>query len=325
MASPYLTVLQHLAAKIEVTEGVDVSPADADVVAPVFDLEWGATINVGERNPMSGTMSKPTAVSGDQFATLSFGVEMTGGGGAADLPPGRLSALLQACGMQQTINVATDVTYNPGSQDPKTVTLEVRQSPRISTDPVLVKKLLGARGTFQIVGVIGERVLFQFEFTGKYVEPDTTAAPAMYITPSIAPTPVPLLAAAFTFQGAAALKVANVTLDIGNNVVMRQDINDATGHPFAEIVDRNPVGNIDPEIEVDTVLNYWSETTDDSEGVLQYVLGTAVGNKVTVTANKAQIVTPAEADREGVMATSLDLRLNRNAAIGEDELLLKFE
>lgn len=325
MPSPYLTTLQHLAAKTEAVEGVDESPADADVVAPVFDLEWTPTINVPERNPVSGTMSKPQRVSGDQMVTLSFGVELKGGGGAVDDPPPMLADLLQACGMIETINVGTDVTYTPGSQDQKTVTLEVRQTPRAIADNNLVKKLLGARGTFSIVAVLGQIVLLQFEFQGKYVEPDTAADPAMYATPSIAPTPVPFLSAAFTFQSVGSLLVANVTLDLANEVVMRQDVNDATGHPMAEIVNRSPIGSIDPEIVPDSVLNYFKQTTDDVEGILQYVLGSSVGNKVTVLAPKAQIITPAFADRDGIMVGALDLSLNRGVIAGEDELSLKFE
>ncbi|MCB7129476.1 MAG: hypothetical protein J3T61_08065 [Candidatus Brocadiales bacterium] len=325
MPSPYLTTLQHLAAKTEVTEGVDVSPADADVVAPVFDLEWVPTINVPDRNPVAATMSKPQRIAGNRSATLTFALELKGGGAAADVPPPMLSDLLKACGMVETINVASDVTYTPGSQDPDTVTLEVRQTPRDSADDNLVKKLLGARGTFSIVAVLGQVVLIQFEFQGTYVEPDTDADPLMYVTPSIAPTPVPFLSAAFTFQGVGSLLVANVTLDLANEVVMRQDVNNATGHTMAEIVNRAPIGSIDPEIVPDTVLNFFKQTTDDVEGILQYVLGTAVGNKVTVLAPKAQIITPAEADRDGIMVGSLDLSLNRGVSAGEDELSLKFE
>ncbi len=77
MVSPYLTTLQHLAAKTETTEGTDSVPADVDVVAPVFDLEWSPTINVPDRNPVSGTMSKPQRVSGDQMSTPD----------AKDVPP----------------------------------------------------------------------------------------------------------------------------------------------------------------------------------------------------------------------------------------------
>lgn len=325
MPSPYLTTLQHLAAKTEAVEGVGESPADADVVAPVFDLEWTPTINVPERNPISGTMSKPQRVAGDQMATLTFALELKGGGAAADVPPPMLADLLQACGMVETVNVATDVTYTPGSTDPDTVTLEVRQTPRDSADNNLAKKLIGARGTFSIVAVLGQIVLIQFEFTGKYVEPDTDADPLMYVTPAITPKPLPFLSAAFTFQSVGSLLIANATLDIANEVVMRQDVNDATGHTMAEIVNRQPVGSIDPEIVPDTVLNYFKQTTDDVEGILQYVLDGGVGNKVTVLAPKAQIITPAIADRDGISTGALDLSLNRSAAIGEDELSLKFE
>lgn len=321
MASPYLTRIQNVAVKIEAVEGVDESPADADVIAPAFDIEYEPTFEVPERNPLSATFDRPTQVSGERSAVIRFVTELKHSG-VVDTPPPNLSAPLQACGFKETINAAVSVVYAPESQNAETVTVEVRQSPRLSTDPVRVRKIIGARGTVSFVAEKGQIVRAEFEFTGKYVEPDTDGAVSQYVNAAVTPKPVPMLNAAFTFQGVGTLIVASVNLDIGNNVVLRNDVSDATGNLMAEITDRAITGSFDPEFVPDTVMNFFKQLTDDAEGILQYVLGATAGNIVTVKAPKAQVINVAEADRDGLMASALDLRLNRDTVGGDDALVI---
>lgn len=323
MASPYLTRIQNVAVKIESVEGVDESPADADVIAPAFDIEYEPTFEVPERNPLSATFDRPTQVSGERSAVIRFVTELKGSGvdpAGGEVAAPNLSAPFQACGLKETSNLNTSVVYTPESQNAKTVTVEVRQSPRLSTDPVRVRKIIGARGTVSFVAEKGQIVRAEFEFTGKYVEPDTDGAVSQYVNAAITPKPVPMLNAAFTFQGVGTLIVASVNLDVGNSVVLRNDVSDPTGNLMAEITDRAITGSIDPEIVPDAVLNFFKQLTDDVEGVLQYVLGATAGNIVTVKAPKAQVINVAEADRDGLMASTLDLRLNRDAVGGDDAL-----
>lgn len=327
MASPYLTRLQNLAAKIEVTEGTDESPADADVIAPALDIEPALTVDVPDRAPLSASFDRPTQISGEQSGVVTFTTELKGSGvdpvSAATAPP-HLSALLQACGMKETINAGVSVVYTPQSQDPKTVTIEIRQSPRDSSDPVRVVKILGARGTFRLVGVKGQIVAVEFEFTGKYVEPDTDGAVSQYTNAVVTPQPVPLLNAALTFQGAGALVASEVSIDLANTVSLRNDISDSTGNSMAEIVDRVITGSFNPEIGPDSVKSFWNQLTTDAEGILQYVLGATAGNITTVKCPKAQLVGIAQSDLDGRLIEAFDLRCNRDADAGDDALSITF-
>lgn len=318
MATPFISQRKQLAIKIETTEGTDAVPADVDVVAPVYDLEYTPSVEENERDNVQASLSRIKQVSGQQSATMSFSLELKGSGTAGTIPT-HLAEALQACGMAETIVASTSVAYNPISLDTKTVTLEMKIGD--SSTNFKSFKILGARGNVRLVAIKGQIVLVEFEFTGVYVEPTDTTA---FTTPSPGQTPEAFLSASIEFQTLAALKIANCTLDLGNEVTMRNDVNTASGHFAAAIVNRAPVGSIDPEEELLATANFWSKWTTDAEGLLKYILGTTAGNITTVSAPKAQIINIGPGDRDGLVINTLDLQLSQDTDAGEDELEIKF-
>lgn len=318
MATPFINQRKQLAIKIETTEGTDAVPADVDVVAPVYDLEYTPGIEQNERDNVQASLSRIKQVSGQRSATMTFSLELKGSGTAGTVPT-HLSEALQACGMGETIVGATSVTYAPISADSKTVTLEMRIGD--SSTNFKSFKILGARGTFSLAAAKGQVVLVEFEFTGVYVEPTDTTA---FTTPSDGQDPEVFLSAAFEFQAETTLKIANCTLDIGNEVTLRNDVNTASGHIAAAIVNRLPIGSIDPEEELVATENFWNQWTTDAEGLLKYILGSTAGNITTVQAPKAQIINIGPGDRDGLLINTLDLQLSGDSDAGEDELSIAF-
>ena len=309
----------HIALKLEAVAGAGEVLADADVIHPVFDPEWSPTYEVAEREVVQNSFSRIKRISGERMATISFSAEFRGSG-TNDVPPD-IGDALQACGFGETINAATSVVYKPISQAFKTVTIELRRG-GIGTD-VRTHRITGAHGTFTLEATKGEAVRFNFEFTGKYVEP--TDAATQFVTPALGQDPLPFLNAGILIHAVGTLIVAQISLDIGNNVIPRNDANDATGNSRALIVGRTPVGSFDPEQILNATLNFFSRITANTEGALQYVLDGGAGNKVTVDAPKVQFINLSDGDREGVGTHSIDLALNQSVAIGDDELVLTFE
>ena len=318
MATPFINQRKQLAIKIETTEGTDAVPSDVDVVAPVYDLEYTPNIEQNIRDNVQASLSRIKQVSGQQAATMTFSLELKGSGTAGTVPT-HLSDALQACGMGETIVGATSVTYNPISADDKTVTLEMRIGDASTNFKSF--KILGARGTFSLVATKGQIVLVEFEFTGVYVEPTDTTA---FTTPSDGQDPETFLSASFEFQTETTLKISQCTLEIGNEVTLRNDVNKAAGHISAVIVNRQPIGSIDPEEELISTVNFWSQWTTDAEGELKYILGTTAGNITTISAPKAEIINIAPGDRDGLLIDTLDLQLNQSVDAGEDELSIAF-
>ena len=317
---PFIPTRSHVAVKIESTEGTDAVPADADVVAPAFDIDYSAAIEMAERPVQQASFSRITKIAGERSATISFSTELKGSG-TAGTKPANLAAALRACGFDETIVANTSVTYNLVSESQDSVTIEIRESDALGN--ARSKKIVGARGTMTIEAVKGGIVRCVFEFTGKYVQPTDTAI-TQFTSPSITPLPQPFLSAGFSFQGVGSLKVQAVTLDVGNEVVLRNDVNDATGNLSALITGRTPTGSIDPEVELVATQDFYSLWTSNAEGILTYNLTGAAGNIVTVTAPKAQIDNIGEADRDNLRTAGLDLVLNQSVVAGDDELEIAF-
>ena len=317
MGAPYLPQRQQFALKVEVTEGVDSTPVDADVIAPVFDIEYTPSFELSEREAMSSTFSRLARISGEISAAISFTTELKGGS-AAGTKPANLSAPFQACWMSETIVASTSVTYSPASVSLPSFTAEIREG-SVNTD-FKSKKILGARGTFTIEHTKGQPIRVVFELNGKYVEPTDTTA---FTDAAVTPNPVAWLGAAFSHQGTS-LTISSLTVDIGNRVVPRNSVNDPTGNTSAVITGRTPVGSIDPEQELNSVVNFFNQLTTNAEGSLTYTIGSVAGNVLTFTALKAQNINISDGDRDDIRTNEIELALNKNAAAGDDEMSIAF-
>ncbi len=318
MTAPFFTQRQHIAVKVESSEGVDAVPADADVVYPAFDIGYTPNFEMNDRETMADSFSPIKSISGERSGEITFQAEIKGSG-AAGTAPG-IGVALRACGFAETIATGVSVTYAPASESLPSVTVEIREG---STDTTVhVKKLLGCRGTVTMDAEKGGIFLATFTFTGVYVEP--TEAAAQFLTPAETPDPEPFLSAAFSFLGVSTLKIQSFSADMANSVSLRNDVSAASGNVSALIVGRSPTGSINPELTDIATENFFNELTTNAVGVLTFTLGTTAGNITVLNAPTAQIVGIAEGDRDAIRTEDLDLKFSRNADIGDDELTLAF-
>ena len=316
---------RQLAMKIEVTFGVDAVNTAADLIEPVFDLEYTAEIEQFERDIIKEVFSPVAQIPGERSASISFTTELKGSGNAGgDVPPAHLSVPLRTCGFAEAIIVGPggSVTYTVVSTGIESSSIEIRE---IEDDgDVIVKKLLGACGTVEIVAEKGQPVLLNFEFTGKYVEPFRIAAPgALSPSPGFGITPLPFLDVGFSFFGVTTLLLQAVTFDAGVECTLKNDINDPSGNLGAVVTSRTPTGSINPEQVDPTVFNPWTQWGAAAEGAIEYTLGSVPGNTVKVAAPNAQIVGVSDGDRDTIRTNELELQLN-GGPTGDDELELTF-
>lgn len=317
---PHSVFRQQVALKLETTEGTDATVADADVINPVYDVTWTPEFQQNERRSLRASFSTDPTVAGMRSATISFATELKGSGTAGTAPT-NLSAPLKACRFSETVVAVTSVTYKPASSESSVASATVAIREGNHGTSFKEKKILGARGNVRFVAVNGNLVRAEFEFKGRYVEPtDTTALTDLATTPD----PVAFLGATFSFQGTSTLKISSLTIDTGNEVVLRQDVNQATGVLSAAIVGRMPKGEVDPEQELTATHNFPNKLTTDAEGSMSFVLNGGAGNICTFTCAKTQIVNASDGDREGIRTMPCTLRFNRSAAAGDDEISIAF-
>jgi len=222
---------KYILAKIESTYGTDPTPVAGDAV-----LTKNLQINPQQGNRVNRDLDRSTIgndpeIATSRYTTISFDVELAGAGAAGTAPA--YGSLLRACGFSETINVGTDVQYDPVSASFESITLYYYHDGELH-------KITGARGTVSFDLSRDNIPMMSFTFTGLHNDP---AAPTP-ITPDTADftTPIPVTDAntpTYTVDSFAA-KAEAFTLDIANNVVYRNVVNAES----VIISDRAPAGSI---------------------------------------------------------------------------------
>lgn len=302
---PLLRRKRVLAAKIETTPGTPISLSASDAVFNVFDSQITPAIEFTPRegqssfSPLHGTL-------GAYGGTVTFSHELAPGSGAL---PAWAATFLPACGWVATGSVYTPRTEAPGT-NVKTLTIGMYQ------DGVF-KSIRGAMGTFVIRCESGKPVMLDFTFTGLWVAPSDVAI----IAPTY-PTLKPLrFVSAGVLIGAWAPKIATLTIDAGNEVILREDANDAAGYSTALATGRRMTGSLTPESELIATKDYHGEWLSMVEQALAVVLSSG-GIGWSIAAPKLQFTNVSESERNQVQIDTLEFQLNRSAAAGDDEMSL---
>lgn len=305
-----------LAAKIEAVEGTPETLAGADANLLIYDVSFEPGIDQFEREPVAGDLSPYGPIAGKRRGVLRFKAELKGSGAAGTAPA--FGKLLKACGGSETIVASTSVTYAPLTLAVPTLTLGVYSLPESGNN---IKEFIsGAQGTWRFSAKVGEPVMLEFAFTGCY-EPTVDIAA---ITPSGLETtkPIALLATNFTCHGFATHKISTFTLDAGNDVQLREDINEAGGYFSAYIASRKPVFAFDPEKELVATHDYYGKMLANTEASFSLALTGSAGNITTISAPKSQYIQVRPGARNGLQIYQIDGRLNRSS--GNDEWSLAF-
>ena len=298
--------------KKEVTYGTDVVPAGTDAVL-VRDLSvTPLQSDVVSRDLVRAYLGASEQLLANTRVECQFTVELAGSGTAGTAP--RYGAALQACGMSETLVASTSATYAPVSASFSSVTIYY------NLDGVL-HKVTGARGTFTLNAEVGQIPSIQFTLTGVYVPPTDTAAPA--VTYSAQATPLIFKqgnTSAYQFFSYAGC-LQSVSLDIGNTVVYRELVGCAKE---VLITQRNVTGTVMIEAVTIATKDYFSAAlTDGTTGNLTFLHGTAAGNRVTLTAARADLGDPSYGDTDGIAMLNLPYT-SIPSATGNDEFTLAF-
>lgn len=315
-----------LAAKLEETAvGTAETLSATEGVFNVFDAEIQAEAEFHERPGQAGFSPLPGVV-GARGGTLTFWLELCGSGvaestGGESVPPWAL-AFLPACGLIQA--GATSPVFNPSSLSPTigATALAVRTITIGLFEDGLFKHLAGAMGTAVIRFTAGQPVRVEFTFRGVWQAPTTEGI----ISPTYGAVLPPRFGGSTISIGAWTSPVlAELSIDLGNNVILRPDAATAAGYLSALITGRRMIGTVNPETTPLATADPYADWLSSAEAALSLTIGVGDdGNSCTIAAPQLQWTDPKETDREGIAADELAFQLNRSADLGDDELSLTF-
>lgn len=299
---PLITRKRVLAAKIESSPGEVETLTAAEAAVNVFDAKIDPDLDIAPRDGQ-GAFAPRAGVAVGRTGTATFETELHGG--SSD--PFWVSVLLPACGWVATNHVFTPRTVAPGTAV-KTLTIGLYQDGRL-------KRLRGCAGTAVLKFNADKPVRIAWTFKGIWEAPtDATILAPTY------PTTAPLrFASSGLAIGSWTPAVESLTIDLGNDVQVREDSRDPSGYGYAMIGSRLVKGQLNPEAVLVTTENIYAKWLAATLGALSMSLGSA-GNLVSFSMPQVQWTKIAEADRGGRVIDTIDYQACRDSDAGDDEL-----
>jgi hypothetical protein len=300
------------AAKTEASVGVAESLTNAEGVFNARDFQIVPSIPF-ERREGQGGFNHQKSVPGAMQGTCSITHDLQYDG--TNLPTWA-SVLLPACGWVESAGVFKPISRGPGGAGlPKTLTIgHFFDGKR--------RRLSGAMGTFVINLPTGQPATITFAFTGKYFEDESDQT---LPTPTYPTAPSLRFADGTLTWAAANICTSNVTIDAGNEVIMRECVESGnrTGFRSALVTNRIPIITADPESVLVSSVNREAQWVGMTTGALTATLKGAGTSTVVINAPAAQIENNQPGDRNNMIVDQLTW-LATAASSPDEELTIAF-
>ena len=292
----------------ETTYGTDAAPDGADAIL-VRDLSiTPQSSDVVSRNLIRPYLGASQQLLANTRVECSFSVELAGSG-SAGTPP-QYGKALEACGLNETTQTGTSVTYEPKSDSFDSITIHY------NIDGVR-HKMTGCRGTVSLSATVGEVPSLDFTFTGIYNAPDDTTI----LTPTYANQDDPVLFKNGNTSSFQLLSYAGAlqsfSFDLGNSTTYRELVG---GSKEVLITDRASTGSVSIEAVAIGTKDYFASAVDDDValGNLQFTHGSTAGNIVQFTSTKVDIGGVSYGDSDGIAMLEIPYSCVPDSASGAE-------
>jgi len=286
-----------LLAKIESSYGSNPTPVAGSNAIQVTDIEVtpieSDNVQATAFQGFIGNSTRPTLLANKRVA-VSFGAELSGSGAAGTASA--LSPLLKSCGLSETIVGSTSVTYAPVSASFSSCTI-------LCFYGATRHLITGCRGTATITMAAGSFAQINFEFTGIYNSPDSTAMSGTFTVANqsagIEVNDTNVTTA--TFHGETSQRLESFDLALNNEVVYKE----TASSKEVLITNRAPGGTAVLEEPVRATTDYFAKAETAATGNSSIVLGSSAGNIVTVNVPQTDITGVSRGDTNGVNSLNL--------------------
>lgn len=279
-----------IAAKAEGTPGTAEALTATEAVFFGY-VEPGAyteNIPIIGRPSMTGGQHAPAH--GGRAGSVTFEVDLAGKG-ASGLPYWA-TVLLPACG-----GSLSTATYSFGyTVAPITIALYIDG---------IVRKLVGAVGTFTISLRAGQPGRVRFTFVGKLAADADVAV----LAPTYESVQPPRWANNAYTVGGYAMPASLLTVNLGATTKLIEDVaaTDSTGFGYGTITDLAPTAQTDPEAVTVATKDWYTILTGVTTAALSCAVGTAANNTITIAGTVAVTKTDA-GSRDRIVVRNLDLQ-----------------
>lgn len=298
-------------AKVESTKGTDPTLAATDavltrrVVAPALDMETSA-----REMATSGDVPEP-----HHIGKYRYGFSLTWelrGSGTVDTAPDE-SPLLQACGLAETVNASTNVTYAPDAGNDKTATVELYLD-----DNHAFQGLYGV-GALSMSAEVGQPVEVTAELRCLYVEPTNTASPGSESYSS--QQPPTFVAGSFTFDSGA-FNLRSWSLDFGAKIADKTALGGTGGYAGFKLTGFDPSGSFVVELDSEADKNWFADAIGANVGAIDMTVGDTAGNQWDIDLANVKIESVEFGEADGLAIATVGYRASDSSPGAGDWLTL---
>ncbi len=306
-------------AKIETTYGTDSVPVGGDAVLILSLQHAPDRLRLVPRPALTGALGNPQQAYAGMLETITITTELRGSGTAGTAP--EIGPLLRACGLSETVSAGTSVTYAPQGGTIESCTIYYFKSVDGSTSRVR-HILVGCRGTAVINAEAGTNGTVTFTMTGRRANPTDQSA----LSPTFdATVPVAIRNLTCTLGGVSNLVIQGFDVDLGNQIVVPDNLNDVEGYGNITLVERDPVLTLRRHDElVATLAPFADLVAGTTRAFDSSVVGGTAGNRWRFQASNAAYrgVSPGEA--EGMRTIESVFGCTASSVGGSDHFTLVF-
>ena len=316
---PKSAKLQVFGAKIEATQNT----------APTFAATDYCLVESAEINPVPeflprefkrASVSQLASIMGKLFVEVKVKIALKGSGAAGTaLAPH--SALLQACGLIETISAGVSVAYAFASASisnffgfGKSCCIQVYEA---GPNPIKHQVVGCVAKSAKLTTKAGGMLILEATYQGLYAAPTDVAFPTATYTETVK-EPV-FVSSALSVHSFSAI-VANLEIDFGLDTVLREDSASSYGVKGFAILGRKLIGSLDPEAENVATHDVFGKSLSRAEASLSFNVSGGTGNSFQFNLPKIQYNGVAYAERGLIKTFKIPFQANQSS--GDDELAL---
>ena len=321
--------LRILVGKLEGTPGTMENLGPGDFDARVRDPVVTLNVELDDENSRyaAGIHGEDHSIQGVRTAQVTFTVRCVTGPTVST--EAKWVKFLKGCGMAKVAYTSTGIGYQPlKSADGTSMTLWIFDIQQGATPAALCYKIRGAMGNC-VIGAdgVGKPWLAQYTFSGA-VQSVEDVANASILVPALTDTLcADKMLSNIAYVGATAEKISSFSLDFGHEVTPLYDQSTAAGVERYTITARRPRLSMNPLAQLVAQRDVWTDMTSGLTGCPPtHAIGigdTGIAQKFFVLAPKAQLLTSALANREGLVNWDQNWKLMNNGetgAVADDDL-----
>lgn len=283
-----ITRQRVVAAKAEGTPGTAETLNAATGVMNCYDPQFTPDVPMADR-PSQGTYDAPLAsIATTRAAGLTLRTDLTGESSGTEY---WIDNLLAACGFSVSSQTATA----NGSACTTTTNIGIYQDG-------LFKQIVGAQGSVTIPFVVGEPLIGEFDFMGKFPTPTDETM----ITPTFSTKKPQRVASATITLGGSTLSFKTGSINIENTRAMVPKDSDVTGIDRTQITQQRITVTLDPEAALVATRDDYGLLFAGTPGDFSMQVG-AVDDRLTFAIPGCQRIEVNDGDRDGIFTHPLTL------------------